>query len=50
MVYAPLSSPDPPRPEMARPTINMFEDWAAPQRTDPSSKMPRKARYTHWMQ
>ena len=30
MVYAPLSSPAPPRPEMALPTINMFEDWAAP--------------------
>lgn len=44
MISAPLMIPAAPTPAIARPTINMVEDTAAPQRADPSSKMRKKAR------
>ena len=34
--------PDVPSPAIARPTINILEDCAAPQMSDPSSKTPIK--------
>ncbi len=48
MVSAPLVRPEAPRPATALPTINMFEDRAAPQMVDPISKRPRKAMKVFW--
>jgi hypothetical protein len=47
MVKAPFPIPDPPTPAMARPMMNMGDDWAAAQRKDPSSKIMTKARKDH---
>jgi hypothetical protein len=47
MLYPPFSIPEPPIPAIALPMINIFEDVAAPQMTDPSSKMPKKLRKVH---
>lgn len=44
MVIAPLVRPDPPIPATARPKINMVDERAVPQRTEPISNNPRKAR------
>jgi len=42
IVMAPLMMPAAPSPATARPTINMAEETAAPQRTEPTSKMKKK--------
>lgn len=34
---------------MARPTMNMGEDWAAPHMADPISKIMKKTRKAHCM-
>jgi hypothetical protein len=47
IVYAPFRRPDPPIPANARPTMSMLEDVAAPQRTEPNSKMAKKERNVH---
>lgn len=47
MVIAPFERPEDPKPAMARPTMNMADDWAAPQSADPISKMRKKARKDH---
>jgi len=47
MVRPPFCKPDPPIPAMARPIINMVDEVAAPQRREPSSKIPKKARKAH---
>lgn len=47
IVNAPFIKPDEPRPAIARATINIFEDVARPQRSDPSSKMKKKDRNVH---
>ena len=44
MVMAPLMMPAAPNPAMARPTINIVDEMAAPQRMEPNSKMPKKNR------
>lgn len=48
VVRAPVVMPEDPKPAMARPTMNMIDDWAAPQRADPSSKIKKKMRKHHW--
>ena len=40
--------PEEPTPAMALPTMNMADDWAAPQSTDPSSKIKKKTRKDHY--
>lgn len=42
ILIAPLRRPDAPMPAMARPTMNMVDDWAAPQSTEPISKIRKK--------
>lgn len=42
-------SPAPPIPEIARPRINASDDGAAPETTDPTSKMSKAAKNTHFM-
>lgn len=49
MISEPEKTPAAPTPAMARPTISIFEEVAAPQRTLPSSKMKMAARYTSLM-
>lgn len=46
-VNAPLMMPDAPKPAMARPTINIADDWAAPQIAEPTSKMKKNAKKVH---
>ena len=48
MVIAPFIKPDDPRPATARPTMSMFDDVATPQSREPSSKMNRKIKNTHY--
>jgi hypothetical protein len=48
MVKAPFDMPEEPAPAMALPTMNMGEDWAAPQMREPTSKIKKKARKDHW--
>lgn len=48
VLKAPVAMPEHPRPAMARPTINMEDDWAAPQSADPTSNMKKKTRKHHW--
>lgn len=45
----PLESPEHPTPATERPMINMMDDVAEPQMTDPTSKMRKKDRYVHWL-
>ena len=40
--------PEVPKPAIALPTINIFEDVATPHIREPSSKMPKKARKVHY--
>lgn len=47
MMRAPLIIPAAPKPATARPTINMTEETAAPQSTEPSSKIAKKTRKVH---
>lgn len=47
IVMAPLIIPAAPKPATARPTINMVEETAAPQSTDPSSKIAKKTKNDH---
>lgn len=47
MVMAPNIIPAAPKPATARPTINIAEETAAPQSTDPSSKIAKKAKKVH---
>jgi hypothetical protein len=42
IVKPPLTMPDPPIPATALPTINIFDEVATPQRSEPSSKRARK--------
>ena len=42
----PVAMPEPPKPAMARPTINMLLLIAAPQRREPISKVMKNARNT----
>jgi len=44
IVKAPFIRPEAPIPATARPTINMFESTATPQRSDPNSKRATKAK------
>jgi hypothetical protein len=48
IVSAPFEMPEDPTPAMARPTMNMAEDWAAPHSAEPISKMMKKIRNDHW--
>jgi hypothetical protein len=48
VVRAPVAMPEDPRPAMARPPMNMDDDWAAPQSADPISKIMKKVRKHHW--
>ena len=45
----PFIRPEAPKPAMARPTMSMGDDWAAPQSVDPSSKIAKKVRKDHWI-
>lgn len=47
MMRAPLMMPAAPIPATARPTINMADEVAAPHKTEPTSKMRKKARNDH---
>jgi hypothetical protein len=47
MIMAPFMIPEPPSPAIARPTISMIEDVAAPHKTDPNSKMAKKNKKDH---
>lgn len=47
VVTAPLATPADPTPAIARPTMNMDEDCAAPHMADPISKMIKKTRKVH---
>jgi hypothetical protein len=47
MVRMPFISPEAPKPAIARPTISMGEDWAAPHNAEPSSKIVKKTRNDH---
>lgn len=40
--------PAAPKPAIARPTISIDEETAAPQSKEPSSKVPKKARKVHY--
>jgi hypothetical protein len=44
---APLIMPAAPNPATARPTMSMADETAAPQRTEPISKMPKKTKNDH---
>jgi hypothetical protein len=48
MVIAPFMMPAAPKPATARPMINMLDDTAVPQRTEPNSKIAKKTRKDHW--
>jgi len=48
MVNAPFTSPAPPSPATALPTINMLEDTATPQSKVPNSKRARKERKVYF--
>ena len=48
VLRAPVAMPEDPKPAIARPTMNMTDDWAAPQSADPTSKMRKKTRKHHW--
>lgn len=47
IVMAPLMMPAEPNPAMARPTINMSDETAAPHSTEPNSKMAKKVKKDH---
>ncbi len=47
IVKMPFISPEAPRPAIARPTISMTEDCAAPQSAEPSSKVVKKTIKDH---
>ena len=47
MVIPPFINPEPPRPATARPTINIGDEVAAPQISEPISNRSRKARKDH---
>jgi hypothetical protein len=49
IVIEPLANPADPTPAMTRPTMNIGDDWAAPQMADPSSKMIKHERKVHCM-
>lgn len=42
IVKPPLTMPDPPIPATALPTMNIFDEVATPQRSEPSSKRAKK--------
>lgn len=44
MMNAPLLRPDPPTPAIARPTMSIAEDCAAPQMADPTSNTKKNVR------
>jgi hypothetical protein len=48
IVKAPLIMPDEPKPATARPTINILEDIATPQRRDPNSKSAKNDMNTYF--
>jgi hypothetical protein len=48
VVRAPVVMPEDPKPAMARPMMNMVDDWAAPHRAEPISKTVKKMRKHHW--
>lgn len=50
MVKAPFVRPEAPSPAMARPTISMTDDCAAPQSAEPTSKMAKKAKKDHFIE
>ncbi len=47
MVMPPLMRPEAPMPDTARLMMNMADDCAAPERAEPSSKMPKKRMKVH---
>jgi hypothetical protein len=47
IVRAPFITTDDPGPAMARPTMSMLDDCAAPQSAELSSKTAKKARKDH---
>lgn len=47
MVIAPLMIPEAPNPAIARPTMSMLDEMAAPQRTEPISKIAKKVKKVH---
>jgi hypothetical protein len=49
IVIAPIMIPAAPKPATARPTINIDEETAAPQSTEPSSNIPKNVRYVHYV-
>jgi hypothetical protein len=48
MVRAPFPMPEEPAPAMARPTISIDDDWAAPHNADPNRKTKKNVRKVHW--
>lgn len=44
IVMLPLTNPEAPKPAIARPTMNMTDDFATPQSNEPSSNVNTKAR------
>jgi hypothetical protein len=48
MIRAPEKIPAPPRPATVRPAMNMDEEFAAAQITDPTSKIKMAARNIHF--
>ena len=49
MVIMPVKRPAEPMPAMARPTINMSDEVAAPLKAEPISKIRKKTRKDHRM-
>jgi hypothetical protein len=47
IVNAPFKRPEAPRPAIPLPTINIVDEVAAPQSTDPSSKTAKNVRNDH---
>jgi len=47
MVIAPFPMPEDPAPATARPTINIADDCAAPQSSEPKRKTRKKTRKVH---
>lgn len=48
IVKEPFWSPELPIPATARPTMNITEDWETAHSSEPTSKMKKKKRNTHF--
>ena len=48
MVMDPVATPAPPKPATNRPPMNMADEVAAPQRTEPISNIKKKIKNVHY--